>query len=86
MRYRVDFFVFRIQTWTESFLCVRYASLEWIPMANIYQLLDIGQVPGLMPYIHCLIQTPQTTVLKRHADVIITLFLMMRKLRHTEAE
>ena len=43
-------------------------------MANIYQPLDIGQVPGLMPYIHCLVQTPQTTVLKRQADVIITLF------------
>ena len=66
----MHFVDFRNGTWTEFFLCTKYAYLERVSLANISYALVIVQVLGLMPYMHCLIQTLQTNLLKKIMQVI----------------
>lgn len=54
--YQINFVDFRIWTLTEFLLCTKYAYMEWLSLANIAQVLIIFQVPGLMPYMHCLLK------------------------------
>ena len=59
----MHFVDFRNGTWTEFFLCTKYAYLERVSLANISYSIVIVKVLGFLPYMHCLIQTLQTNLL-----------------------